>query len=236
VGSNALRNAQYVNSDNPMKIRLLKLFLALATLPALGTFFLKLASKLAGPYKARRKLINLSGRSYVSPWADIYCPEIEIGQRVFIDDDVTIFAHRDGGKATIGPESSIQRYTILELIKGGEITVGRNTHIQARCNLTAALGSIHIGDNVQLAPNCALYPYQHGFSDPAIPISKQPITTKGDIIIEDDAWLGVGVIVLDGVTIGRGAIIGAGAVVTESIPALAIAVGSPARVVGHRQE
>ena len=219
-----------------MKTRLIKLFLALATLPVLGTLFLKLASKLAGPYKARRKLINLSGKSYISPWADIHCPQIELGQRVFIDDDVTIYAHRDGGKFSIGAQSSIQRYTILELIKGGEITLGRNTHIQARCNLTAALGSIHIGDNVQIAPNCALYPYQHGFSDPDTPISQQPLTSKGDIIIKDNAWLGVGVIVLDGVTIGRGAIIGAGAIVTESIPAMAIAVGAPARVVSQRQE
>ena len=217
-----------------MKIRLLKLFLTLAALPLVGTSFLKLASKLSGPYKARRKLIYLSGRRYVSPWADIRCPQIEIGHRAFIDDDVTIYAHRDGGKVVVGAESSIQRYTILELIQGGEITIGRNTHIQARCNLTAALGGIHIGDNVQIAPNCAFYPYQHGFSDPATPIARQPITSKGDIIIEDDAWLGVGVIVLDGVTIGRGAVIGAGAVVTESIPALAIAVGSPARVVGQR--
>ncbi|HEY52210.1 MAG TPA: acyltransferase [Caldilineae bacterium] len=217
-----------------MKTRILKLFLALAALPLVGASFLKLASKLAGPYKARRKLINFSGKSYISPWADIHCPQLQVGQRVFIDDDVTIFAHQDSGKAIIGQESSIQRYTVLELIQGGAITIGRNTHIQARCNLTAALGGIHIGDNVQLAPNCALYSYQHGFSDPAIPISKQPITSKGDILIEDDAWLGVGVIVLDGVTIGRGAIIGAGAVVTESIPPMAIAVGSPARVVGRR--
>ncbi len=209
-----------------MKIRLTKLLLALATLPVVGNLFLKLASRMVGPYKARRKLISLSGRSYVSPWADIQCVQFQVGQRAFIDDDVTIFAHRDGGKFSIGDQSSIQRYTILELIQGGEITIGRNTHIQARCNLTAALGSIRIGDNVQLAPNCALYPYQHGFSDPNIPISQQPLTSKGDIIIEDDAWLGVGVIVMDGVTIGKGAIIGAGAVVTESIPAMAIAVGS----------
>ena len=53
-------------------------------------------------------------------------------------------------------------------------------------------------------------------------------------MIEDDAWLGLGVIVLDGVTIGRGAVIGAGAVVTGDVPPYAIAVGVPARVVGSR--
>ena len=62
----------------------------------------------------------------------------------------------------------------------------------------------------------------------------QPLASKGPIVIEDDAWLGLGVIVLDGVTIGRGAVIGAGAVVTGDVPPYAIAVGVPARVVGSR--
>jgi len=47
-----------------------------------------------------------------------------------------------------------------------------------------------------------------------MPIRKQPVKTKGGIVIGDDAWLGVGVIVLDGVKIGKGAVIGAGSVVT----------------------
>ena len=219
-----------------MHIRLIKLFLALAPLPVIGGAFLRGAMKLAGPYKNRRMLVNLSRRAFVSPDADIACPHLHIGRQAFIDDYVTIYAHRDGGRVHIGDYSSIQRFSILETIRGGEITIGQRTHIQAGCNLTAALGSIHIGDHVQLAPRCALYPYQHGISDLNTPISQQPITSKGDIIIEDDAWLGVGVIVMDGVTIGRGAVIGAGAVVTKDIPPRAIAVGAPAKVVGYRDD
>jgi acetyltransferase-like isoleucine patch superfamily enzyme len=60
------------------------------------------------------------------------------------------------------------------------------------------------------------------------------LQTKGDIVIEDDAWLGVGVVVLDGVRIGKGAVIGAGSVVTRDIPDNAIAVGVPASVVKMR--
>ncbi|HEY80205.1 MAG TPA: acyltransferase [Anaerolineae bacterium] len=190
--------------------------------------------KLVGPYKARRTLINLSKRSFISPHADIHCPSLHLGQMVFIDDHVTLYAHRDGGGIRIGDYSSVQRYTIFETIRGGEIVIGQHTHIQSGCNLTAALGNIRIGDHVQLAPRCALYPYQHGITDLDRPIAKQPLTTRGDIVIEDDAWLGVGVMVMDGVTIGRGAVIGAGAVVTKDIPPLAIAVGSPARVIGYR--
>ena len=217
-----------------MRIRLIKLFLLLAPLPLIGGLFLRGAMKLVGPYKNRRILVNLGHRSFLSPHADIGCPDLTLGQMIFIDDQVTIYAHRDGGGVRIGDYSSIQRFTILETIRGGEIVIGQHSHIQSGCNLTAALGSIRIGDHVQLAPRCALYPYQHGISDLETPIAKQPITSKGDIVIEDDAWLGVGVIVMDGVTIGRGAVVGAGAVVTKDIPPLAIAVGSPAKVVGYR--
>lgn len=217
-----------------MRIRLLKLVILLSNLPLIGGLFLRLACQLTGPYKARRQIIGLTGKRFISPYADIRCPQLSVGERAFIDDHVTIYAHRHGGGVSIGPESSIQRQTVIELAQGGNISIGRNTHIQPGCNLTAALGSIRIGDDVQLAPRCALYPYQHGYKSLDEAMCWQPITSKGDIVIEDDVWLGVGVIVMDGVTIGRGAIVGAGAVVTESIPPYGIAVGVPARVVGSR--
>lgn len=219
-----------------MRIRLIKLCLFLAPLPFVGGLFLRAAMKLVGPYKNRRNLVHWSGRSFVSPHADIHCPQLSLGQGVFIDDHVTLYAHRDGGGIHIGDHASVQRFSIFETIRGGSISIGQHTHIQSGCNLTAALGNIRIGSHVQLAPRCALYPYQHGVSDLTIPIAQQPILSKGDILIEDDAWLGVGVIVMDGVTIGRGAVIGAGAVVTKDVPPLAIAVGAPAKVVGYRDK
>jgi acetyltransferase-like isoleucine patch superfamily enzyme len=60
--------------------------------------------------------------------------------------------------------------------------------------------------------------------------------SRGDILIEDDAWIGFGVIVLDGVHIGSGAVIGAGSVVTRDIPANAIAAGIPAKVIRMRSD
>ncbi len=59
----------------------------------------------------------------------------------------------------------------------------------------------------------------------------RPLYSKGPIIIEDDVWLGEKVSVMPGVHIGRGAIIGANSVVTKDIPAYAVAVGSPAKVI-----
>ncbi|MBK8161647.1 MAG: hypothetical protein IPK65_00400 [Gammaproteobacteria bacterium] len=62
----------------------------------------------------------------------------------------------------------------------------------------------------------------------------QPLVTKGGIVVGDDAWLGYGVIVLDGARIGRGAIIGAGSIVTGDIPEGVIAAGAPAKVIKAR--
>ncbi|KAI9133931.1 DapH/DapD/GlmU-related protein [Acaryochloris sp. CCMEE 5410] len=59
--------------------------------------------------------------------------------------------------------------------------------------------------------------------------------TRGPVIIEDDVWLGAGTTVLDGVKIGKGCIVGAGAVVTKDLPAYAIAAGVPAKVIKMRE-
>jgi acetyltransferase-like isoleucine patch superfamily enzyme len=95
------------------------------------------------------------------------------------------------------------------------------------------MAPIKIGQRVDIAPYCAFYPYSHGMSEGQI-IRRQPLQTKGGIVIEDDAWLGVGVIVLDGVRIGKGAVVGAGAVVTKDLPANSVCSGVPARVVKMR--
>src|SRR5438874_10966010 len=96
--------------------------------------------------------------------------------------------------------------------------------------MSAYKGAIRIGTGVSIAPYCAMYPYDHGIL-PGMPISKQPLRSHGGIAIGDEAWLGVGVIVLDGVRIGAGAVVGAGSVVVHDVPDGAVVQGVPARVV-----
>jgi acetyltransferase-like isoleucine patch superfamily enzyme len=67
-----------------------------------------------------------------------------------------------------------------------------------------------------------------------MPINDQPVVID-PVIIEDDVWIGLNAVILQGVTIGRGSIVGAGAVVNRSIPPWSVAVGVPARVVGRRK-
>ena len=105
----------------------------------------------------------------------------------------------------------------------------------ARCHLWAGpeAGRIVIGDNVLFGPEVMVTAAGYRFND-GHPVTDQAMD-EADIVIGDDVWLGTRVIVLPGVTIGSGAIIGAGAVVTADIPAMAIAVGTPAKIVGTRQ-
>jgi acetyltransferase-like isoleucine patch superfamily enzyme len=112
------------------------------------------------------------------------------------------------------------------------ISIGEETYIGPYVCI-AGPGSIRIGRDCKIASHSSIYANNHIFSDPSQPLRLQGVTTKG-IVIEDDCWLGTGVRVLDGVTIGRGSIIGAGAVVTKSIPPYSIAVGVPAKVIGRR--
>jgi acetyltransferase-like isoleucine patch superfamily enzyme len=206
----------------------------LSTLPLIGRLCVWLAGLPLGPYKDKRPLANITNKPYISPHAQIKCPQLRLSPGCFIDDNVTIYAHGNGGAVTLGRGVHLYRGTIVEVGAGGNVSIGDNTHIQAGCHLKGFLRDLRIGANVQLAPHCGLSPYEHTIADVTRPIMSQGIESKGDIVIEDDVWLGLGVNVLDGVTIGKGAVIGAGAVVTRSIPQYAIAAGVPARVIASR--
>lgn len=219
-----------------LKRAVMMICMRLSDWPVVGWLCVRIAGSLRGPYKDKRILAHLTEKPYISPKAQIMAPDLEIGPQCFIDDFVTIFAHPHGGRIALGRGVHLYRGTNVETGHKGTVTIGDGTHIQGSCNLKGFLGSLRIGRDVQIAPYCVFSPYEHGFDDLETPIRSQPITTKGDIVIEDDVWLGAGVIVLNGVTIGRGAVIGAGAVVTKDVPPFCIAVGMPACVVRRRGE
>jgi maltose O-acetyltransferase len=113
------------------------------------------------------------------------------------------------------------------------VDYGENIHIGARTfvnyNLTALdVATIAIGEDCQIGPNVQLLTPTH-------PIDPQPRRDKLEaaepITLEDNVWLGGGVIVCPGVTIGQNSVIGAGSVVTKSVPPNVVAVGNPARVI-----
>ncbi|MGL5832480.1 MAG: acyltransferase [Waterburya sp.] len=199
----------------------------------LGKISTAIATWLAPPYYARRCLARYHPLGYIAPGATIYHRLLEMGVNVFIGDRTTIYQDRDGGKVVLGDRVHLYGDTYIQTGEAGSVIVGSDSHIQPRCQFSAYKAAIKIGNQVQIAPECAFYSYAHGI-EPGRPIKEQPLTTKGGITIEDDVWLGYRVIVLDGVHIGKGAVIGAGSVVTQNIPASAIAIGVPARVVKRR--
>ncbi|MDD5476675.1 MAG: acyltransferase [Candidatus Omnitrophica bacterium] len=97
----------------------------------------------------------------------------------------------------------------------------------------SGIGSLKIGSFVMIGPNCNILTANHGFSDLGKPMMFQDIAI-GSVEIGDDVWLGANVVILPNVKIGRGAIVGANAVVTEDVPAFAIVGGVPARLIKYR--
>jgi acetyltransferase-like isoleucine patch superfamily enzyme len=201
--------------------------------------FSKVARSLAGfampPFYGRYPLANMHPLGYVSPSATLYHRDLILGSHVFIDDRVLIYQDVGGGQIQIGARVYVYRDTILQSGHGGQISLGERTTIQPRCQFSAYMAPIVIGKGAQIAANCSFFPYNHGMALDK-PMSEQALETRGGIIVEDDVWLGVNVVILDGVRVGEGAVIGAGSVVTRDIPARAIAFGAPARVVRMRGE
>ena len=192
-----------------------------------------LATLFVAPYKGRIPLASLSPAGYVSVQAGIDHDDLRLGRNCFIGDRVQIYRTAEGGYVELQDQVALYGDMIIETMDGGNVIIGEETHIQARCQLVAGNSSIIIGKRVEIAPNCGIYPFNHGM-EAGTRIREQPLISKGDIIVGDDSWLGFGVVLLDGVHIGKGAVIGAGSVVTRDIPDNAIAYGVPARVVAVR--
>jgi acetyltransferase-like isoleucine patch superfamily enzyme len=159
---------------------------------------------------------------------------VEIGDYVKIYSNSYI--SNKGNKISFGNHASIDHGVDIRAYDqpGGDITIGEHVYIGPYVCM-AGPGFIKIGRDCMIASHSSLYANNHVFSDPNRSFREQGVTTKG-IVIEDDCWLGTGVRVLDGVTIGKGSVIGAGAVVTRDIPPYSIAVGTPAKVISKRGE
>lgn len=114
-----------------------------------------------------------------------------------------------------------------------EIIIGDNVSIQKDCHI-GAIDKIIIGNNVLLASKVYISDHSHGeITKEALSMApaQRKLHSKGPVIIEDNVWLGEGVVVLAGVTIGENSIVGANAVVTKSIPKNCVAAGNPARII-----
>lgn len=108
------------------------------------------------------------------------------------------------------------------------LQIGSYVSIHPMCYIDAT-GGILIGDNVSIAHSVTIMSTEHQFANDARPIREQG-TYSASVTVGDDVWIGAGVRILAGVSIGRRAVVGAGAVVTRDVPANSLVVGVPARV------
>lgn len=158
--------------------------------------------------------------------------KVHIADNVVIDDNCLVDAKGDTNRGIrIGSGVFVGRNSILSC-KNGDIELADGANIGFNCEVFSA-SRVRIGAGTLLAAYTYVIGGDHDFSDPSKSILEQGRKSDG-VDIGEGAWIGAGAKILDGVTIGDKAIIGAGAVVTRDVPAQAVAVGIPAKVTSTR--
>lgn len=156
----------------------------------------------------------------------------EIGDGVHIFRGVRFNAAGENNHIRLESGVALERNVDIGCLDQTSITIRKDTFIGSDVCITGP-GDIVVGERCLIAAHCGIYANNHHFQNIEQPIHTQGISRKG-IVIEDDCWLGHAVTVLDGVTIGKGSVIGAGAVVNKDIPPYSVAVGVPAKVIKNR--
>ncbi len=131
---------------------------------------------------------------------------------------------------SVGKNVYIGKGAWLSLGPGSKLEIGDDTHINdgfvVACNF-----SVKIGKRVLIADRVFIADSNHGYEEIDKPVMRQKMSEAEAVRVEDDSWIGINVCILKGVTIGRHAVVGAGAVVTESVPPYSVVAGNPAKVV-----
>jgi acetyltransferase-like isoleucine patch superfamily enzyme len=160
---------------------------------------------------------------------------------------VRALAKRCGSGLRIGPGVGLRHLETFEI--GDGVVIGEQAVIHGRFDGACVIGDkvwigaqafldardLVIGDNVGWGPGARLLGSKHSGEPTDAPIIATDLLIA-PVVIEADADVGVNAVVLPGVTVGRGAIVGAGAVVTKDVPAFSKVAGSPAQVIGYRDD
>ena len=115
---------------------------------------------------------------------------------------------------------------------GSDVQVGSNCHVNDGCRLV----NVQMGDFVMVGPEVVFLAQVHRSDSTEVPMVLQGAVRYPPTIVEDDVWIGLRAIIMPGLRIGRGAIVGAGAVVTRDVPPYAVVAGVPARLLRSRKE
>ncbi len=143
---------------------------------------------------------------------------IKIGKGSCISEFSTIIIHDDQNSS----------------FRGSELIIGKNTYIGEYNNIRAGGGRIVIGDKCLISQHITITAANHSIHQGMYIVDQPWSTVNNYVVIGNDVWIGANALVLPGVKIGNGAVIGGGSVVTKDIPANAVAVGNPAKVIKYR--
>jgi acetyltransferase-like isoleucine patch superfamily enzyme len=159
----------------------------------------------------------------------IFNRRLQVGRDVKIDPRAFIAR---GGAVKLH-NGVVVRAGAMLLPSEGVIEIGSGSTINQYVVING-FGGVSIGENVLIASFTSIYASNHNIDRTDVPIRQQGVSTKGGVRIENDVWLGTHSVVLDGVCIGRGSVVAAGAVVTKNVPPWSIVAGVPANVIGTR--
>lgn len=127
---------------------------------------------------------------------------------------------------SLGQHSVVESYSCINNAVG-DVVIGDHTRIGLHNTI---IGPVTIGSHVNLAQGITVTALNHNFDDTKKRIDEQGIATK-PVVISDDVWIGANAVILPGVTIGRHAVVAAGAVVTKDVPDNTIVGGVPATII-----
>jgi len=161
-----------------------------------------------------------------------FASQIRLGHNVYIGDGARLVCSDAAAEIVIGDGTVIQARAILETGPGGRIELGSMNSVNPYCVLYGH-GGLITGDFVRIAAHTVIIPANHIFDNPDVPITRQGISKQG-ISIGRDVWIAAGCRILDGVVIGDGCVVAAGAVVNRSIAPFSVVGGVPAKVIKMR--
>ncbi len=136
------------------------------------------------------------------------------------------------GNITLGNDCMIGHDIFLSAAKTSHIKVGARCSLNTACHIVAVRG-ISIGEGTRVGEFCSIRDQNHQFENPEIAIVDQGFSGE-PIKIGEDCWIGRGVIITAGVTLGKGCVVGANSVVTKSFEPFLIIAGSPAKMIRRR--
>ena len=135
----------------------------------------------------------------------------------------------DDGRLVIGEGTRLEPGCWITLGPDARVVIGRGCFLN-RETMIAAHELVEVGDHTMFANHCFVGDADHRYDDPTQPITWQGFKPRGPVRIGSNVWLGKGVVVQGGVTIGDRCVVGSNSVVTKDVPAATVSAGVPAKV------